>query len=173
MKAGPKVQEIKREDLDRLLERARPALTEAEYQQLKAALDTLVYLTQLLGKKNTTIQRLRQILFGASSEKTAEVLKSLLRTNQPAAKDKPGESSAAPAAEGAAAAKTPGHGRNGAKDYPGARTLALEHPSLKAGEACPECRRGKDAPTDKPTRPVKQVLGYPLCRDFRERLGAL
>ena len=33
--------------------------------------------------------------------------------------------------------------------------------------------RGKDAPTDKPTRPVKQVLGYPLCRDFRERLGAL
>jgi len=33
--------------------------------------------------------------------------------------------------------------------------------------------RGKDAPTDKPTRPVKEVLGYPLCRDFRERLGAL
>jgi Domain of unknown function (DUF4338) len=32
--------------------------------------------------------------------------------------------------------------------------------------------RGKDAPTDQPTRPVKQVLGYPLCRDFRERLGA-
>jgi hypothetical protein len=33
--------------------------------------------------------------------------------------------------------------------------------------------RGKDAPTDKPTRAVKEVLGYPLCRDFRERLGAL
>jgi hypothetical protein len=33
--------------------------------------------------------------------------------------------------------------------------------------------RGKDAPTDQPTRPVKEVLGYPLCRDFRERLGAL
>ena len=33
--------------------------------------------------------------------------------------------------------------------------------------------RGKDAPTDKPTRPVKQVLGYALCPDFRERLGAL
>jgi Domain of unknown function (DUF4338) len=33
--------------------------------------------------------------------------------------------------------------------------------------------RGKDAPTDKPTRPVKEILGYPLCRDFRERLGAL
>jgi hypothetical protein len=33
--------------------------------------------------------------------------------------------------------------------------------------------RGKDAPTRTPTRSVKQVLGYPLCRDFRERLGAL
>lgn len=33
--------------------------------------------------------------------------------------------------------------------------------------------RGKDAPTRAPTRSVKQVLGYPLCRDFRERLGAL
>lgn len=143
MKGGSKVQEIRREDLDRLLERARPALTEPEYQQLKAALDTLVYLTQLLGKKNTTIQRLRQILFGASSEKTAEVLKSLVGTNRSAADGKPGESGAASATEGAAAAKAPGHGRNGAKDYPGARTVALEHPSLKASEACPECQRGK------------------------------
>lgn len=33
--------------------------------------------------------------------------------------------------------------------------------------------RGKDAPTHQPTRPVKEVLGYPLCWDFRERLGAL
>jgi hypothetical protein len=33
--------------------------------------------------------------------------------------------------------------------------------------------RGKDAPTHKPTRAVKEVLGYPLCADFRKRLGAL
>lgn len=33
--------------------------------------------------------------------------------------------------------------------------------------------RGKDAPTDQPTRPVKEVFGYPLCPDFRERLGGL
>jgi hypothetical protein len=30
--------------------------------------------------------------------------------------------------------------------------------------------RGKDAPTDKPTRPIKQILVYPLSRDFRRRL---
>ncbi len=31
--------------------------------------------------------------------------------------------------------------------------------------------RGKDAPTKKPTRSKKLVLGYPLTADFRERLG--
>ena len=68
MKGAPKPIEIKREDLERLLEHARPALTQPEYEQLKAALDTLVYLMHLVGKKNTTIARLRQILFGASSQ---------------------------------------------------------------------------------------------------------
>ena len=69
MKGTPKMMEIKREDLERLLEHARPSLTQPEYEQLKAALDTLVYLTHLLGKKSTTIRRLRALLFGASSEK--------------------------------------------------------------------------------------------------------
>ena len=32
--------------------------------------------------------------------------------------------------------------------------------------------RGKDAPTKRPNRSLKQVLGYPLTRRFRERLGA-
>lgn len=31
--------------------------------------------------------------------------------------------------------------------------------------------RGKDAPTRRPNRSIKDVLGYPLCRDFRERLS--
>ena len=30
--------------------------------------------------------------------------------------------------------------------------------------------RGKDDQTGQPNRPIKEVLGYPLCRDFRERL---
>lgn len=33
--------------------------------------------------------------------------------------------------------------------------------------------RGKDAPTWTPNRPVKEVLGYPLTPDFRQRLCAL
>lgn len=31
--------------------------------------------------------------------------------------------------------------------------------------------RGKNDPTGRPNRPIKEVLGYPLCPDFRERLS--
>jgi transposase len=133
--------DIKREDLERALEHARAALTEAEYQQLKAALDTLVYLTQLLENKNTTIGRLRQMLFGASTEKTAAVLKSLVAAGNPTA-----ENDGATQPRGDDRGSSPpreGHGRNGAKDYPGAVTLPVPHPDLCAGVLCPECRRGK------------------------------
>jgi hypothetical protein len=33
--------------------------------------------------------------------------------------------------------------------------------------------RGKDAPSGKPTRPVKEILGYPLAKDFRRRLAQM
>ena len=33
--------------------------------------------------------------------------------------------------------------------------------------------RGKDAPTHEPNRSIKQVLGYPLVKDFRQRLSRL
>jgi hypothetical protein len=31
--------------------------------------------------------------------------------------------------------------------------------------------RGKNDQTWRPNRPIKEMLGYPLCRDFRERLS--
>ena len=141
MKRAMERVDIKREDLERLVEHARPALSEAEYQQLKAALDTLVYLTQLLENKNTTIGRLRQILFGASTEKTAAVLKSLVAggnttLDHDGATQPPGDA-------GGAEPPREGHGRNGAKNYPGAVTIPVPHPDLSAGLLCPECRRGK------------------------------
>ena len=33
--------------------------------------------------------------------------------------------------------------------------------------------RGKDAPSNKATRPIKEILGYPLVKDFRQRLAQL
>jgi hypothetical protein len=63
------------EELEKVLERARKEpLDEEGYAKLKASLETLGYLVQLVENKDTTIHRLRQILFGSSTEKTSQVL---------------------------------------------------------------------------------------------------
>ncbi len=67
----PTIEAVDQQELETILEHARAALSAEEYTRLKAAFDTLVYLTQLVENKRTTIARLRQILFGASTQKTA------------------------------------------------------------------------------------------------------
>lgn len=123
--------ELNREELQRLLERAKKGpLSEPDYQTLKAVVETLGYLTQLLEDRKTTIDRLRQILFGASSEKTRTVLKTD-RTQAPTAeREQSGK-------------KTQGHGRNGAEAYHGATKVKVQHNSLKSGDRCPQCNKGK------------------------------
>ena len=66
---------ISRADLEALLERAKTEpLSDADYAILKAAVATLGYLTELLEDRTTTLQRLRQLLFGARTDKTRTVL---------------------------------------------------------------------------------------------------
>src|SRR6185437_5399768 len=36
-----------------------------------------------------------------------------------------------------------GHGRNGASSYTAAKKIAVEHPTLHTGDACPGCGKGK------------------------------
>ena len=63
--------EIDMKELETLLERARAGpLSEEEHQKLKAAIATLGYLVDLIDEKGTTIQELRQLLFGRTTEKT-------------------------------------------------------------------------------------------------------
>jgi len=59
--------DLTRDDLDTLLARARPALTEAEYRTLQALVDTFRFVTELLEDRTTTLARLRQILFGVTT----------------------------------------------------------------------------------------------------------
>jgi transposase len=63
------------DDLRRLVERTRQtALTDDEYTTLKAAVETLGYVADLLEQKGTSLASLRQLLFGATTEKTRQVL---------------------------------------------------------------------------------------------------
>jgi transposase len=137
---------IKRIDLDMkeletILDRAREGtLDEEGYEKLKAALETLGYLTDLIGDKDTTIRRLRNIVFGSSTEKSSSVLGKL-----PADPATASEDAHAPAKDDASAGdkKPKGHGRNGASDYTGAQKIKIPHESLKPGDICPDCGKGK------------------------------
>jgi transposase len=140
--------EVSMEDLDDILERAKTnPLTEEECAKLRAALETLVYLTDLVGDKDTTINKLRKILFGASTEKTRNVVGKETANAASAAGDGNQLGSSPAPAGGASGESSPekssGHGRNGAAAFTGANRVHIEHGSLKPGQRCPKCEKGK------------------------------
>jgi len=117
------------EELESLVERARQALDETGYQKLKGAVRTLTTLTVLIQSQETTIESLRNLFCASQTEKTTAVLKrSGIDTGPSAKAPKP---------------KPPGHGRHGAKAYRGARRIPVPHITLKSGDGCPGCQRGK------------------------------
>jgi transposase len=123
------------DDLERLAERARQApLSDDDYATLKAALHTLGYVAQLVEDKSVTITRLRQMLFGASTEKTRDVL---ARAGGPAASPRGDAPPPRPRPRPA------GHGRQKADAYVGAARVDVAHAHVHHGDRCPGCTKGK------------------------------
>lgn len=123
----------KRQELLRRIEGA--GLEEGDVQLIRALFESYAYLTELIDDKNTSIGRLRKLLFGARTEKTANVV----GRDQPA--QMPSTEQASLAAEEPAERKK-GHGRNGSDRYPGASRVTVPHEFLKPGDSCPECEQG-------------------------------
>ena len=149
----PQRRDLHLDELKAIVERAKAALTPADHATLTAAVDTLAFLTQELEAKGTTIDRLRRMLFGASTEKTSTIF-----PDQPPASDgqdaagagqteagtaAPGDDAPAGADSGKEKPKRPGHGRNGADAYVGADKIKVPHATLHQGDRCPLCQKGK------------------------------
>jgi transposase len=132
--------DVSRAELNQLLERAKTALHEDDYRKLKATVDALSYLTELVADKETTIRDLRQLLLPPSTEKTREVLKQAGIAHTPNSDETSGEPT--PPAD-RSADKKPGHGRNGADAYQGAQRVEVAHEQLQVGDSCPGCWKGK------------------------------
>jgi transposase len=153
-----------------LLERVRPKLVDEEFRELKALVDTLVYLAELVAHTNASIARLRALLFGTeSTEKTGDVLaragvsESSPSPHTPEAS--PPNSARPPDAttDGSpSAGRRRGHGRYGAAAYTGALRVTMAHPSLKPGAPCPACDGGKVYVVREPTVLVRFVGQAPI-----------
>jgi transposase len=153
-KAKP-VEKVEMDEIRRILEHAKAHLSEEEHRKLTAAIETLAFLTSEIEEKRTTIRHLRKLLFGSKSEKTRDVLDA----DAPDEPQDPHEPEPTPSGEAGGGeekdskdstgdpdggtqpqdgkGKRPGHGRNGADEYVGARQIDVPHESLKPGDPCP------------------------------------
>ena len=123
-------------ELDRVLDGARQApLSEEDCEKIKGALHALA--ARLEGPRNT--------------EKTSAVL--------PAAENEGTDSTIQPGLNSA----SPGHGRNGADAFSGARQVAIVHDTLKHGDRCPECGQGNVYGQKEPKVLVRMVGQAPLA----------
>src|SRR5215831_9319068 len=60
--------------LEEVLRRAEQALDEKDAALVRAVFESYAYVTELVEDKNTSIRRLRQLLFGSRTEKTEAVV---------------------------------------------------------------------------------------------------
>ena len=121
----PKRIDITAKQLEKVLARAKRLLPPDDYEIIKGMADTIVFLSNVVGKKNAQVQKLLKMLFGTVTEKTRKVLKEK-KDRQEALKKDAG-----------------GHGRNGAESYTGADVIQIPHSSLKEKDRCPACGKGK------------------------------
>ncbi|MBW2459474.1 MAG: IS66 family transposase [Deltaproteobacteria bacterium] len=174
-------QDIHIDELTAIVERTtKAALGDDDHGKLKAAVDTLVFMTQELERKGASIRRLRQMLFGASTEKTANLFGqtsddpgSKAGESPPAGaatgKDGDGDRQDSGDAQSGKRRKRKGHGRNSAADYTGADKVKLPHESLQPGDHCPKCLKGKVYRLAEPAVMVRVQGMAPLSATVYER----
>ena len=152
-------------ELEDALRQAEETLDEKHYVVLKAVVDAYDTITDLVENKNTTIVRLRKLLFGSPTEKTKTVLGNDQDSPSPSAR-----AVTAPTSDVEIVEKTPakGHGRNGADAYAGAKKVVVRHETLQPGDPCPKCEEGTVYETGRPGVLVRLVGQAPVAATIYE-----
>jgi transposase len=140
------------EDLCQRLEDRR--LEEADWEIIKGMAQTISFLSQAVEEKGVSIKRLLGLVFGHSTESSKNVLKKV--------KDDKNDLPENPPDTDPVDKKQKGHGRNGASCYQGAKKIYIAHLTLKSGDRCPECKKGKVYRKKTPGIIVRVVGGAPV-----------
>lgn len=159
--ASPDRVDISISELEAIIEHAKTgALSEPETQTLLSAVKTLLFLTQELEKNRVSVKRLKQLLFGATTEKIQNLLDGVLDPEDEDKDKEPPDSQSD--TSGQDKSKPKGHGRNGADAYTGAEKVNISHETLKPGDNCPSCKTGTVYETTKPGRLVRVTGQAPI-----------
>jgi transposase len=145
MKSAPDLNRfiLSPDEQEAFLAAVRPALAPEHFEFIQAMIEAFPQIKTLLEGKRISIARLRQMLFGASTEKTDTVCP----PSQPKSKPK-------------GRGKRRGHGRRPARSYTGARRQTVGHPRLQPGDQCPECGKSRLRRLPAPA-PVVRVEAQP------------
>ena len=152
-------------ELEEIVERSQTEpLSEQDCERLHLVLQTLHFLTCELDKKRVSVQRLKQMLFGAATETTRGVMDRIGNDekNNNADDDQKNTTSGDTDQSAETRKKAKGHGRNGTDAYGGAQTVRCEHNSLKPGDHCPKCDKGTVYETAKPGTLIRVMGQAPL-----------
>ncbi len=137
----PKPLQVDREDIKALRDRAKRgelSVSAEDAALIESLAETVVVLSEAVGKKGGSIRRLLRLLFGSKTES-----KDRLFGKKKDDDDPPGGAAAEKTGGKPPKPRPKGHGRNGANTYTGAERVWVKHPDLNAAASCPACKRGK------------------------------
>lgn len=138
-KRSPEIIEVDTQRLDELLERAASnTLRDEDMELIRQIFLSYSDFFRVVKDKKTTIDRLRKLLFGMQSEKAEKVLG---KKDEGLPQEAAEETSPSPEAS-RPKKSTAGHGKRSADDYAGADEVHFKHPTLEAGDPCPDCATG-------------------------------
>jgi len=168
----PQLIDMEARQLQDMLRRAeRREFIDEDYDTVQVLGQSYAYLINTLQGKDISVRRLRKLLFGAKTEKTADVLagvgdaeSSSEESSEELSEEPSEEPSGGPSKESsgessgsgsesqgqAPGSSRKGHGRNGAAAYTGAEQIEVPHALLRPGDPCPACLRGTLYETGRP-----------------------
>jgi len=172
MAKGEEIPRTNPAEIENLIEQIQGANLDAGAKdKIERLLRTVLSLVELLQRKNTSIKKLRELIFGKRTERhqarkaeDREKSDESKKSDQelPQTSGNPDAKSAASAGEGEEKPGKKGHGHRAASEYSGARVVKCQHPQLKAGDHCPSflCG-GRVYDLNEPTA-LLQFTGQPL-----------
>jgi transposase len=166
MAKGDEIPKTNPAEIEKLIEQIRGTNLEPGVKdKIERLLRTVLLLVEVLQRKNTSIKKLRELIFGKRTERYQKRKSELA--------EKAGESGKAdeaddqrPKAEDRAGEreKKKGHGHRSAEDYSGARVVKCFHGHLKVGDACPASLCGGRLYDLKEPTSLLQFTGQPLIQ---------
>ncbi|MEA3470082.1 MAG: IS66 family transposase [Thermodesulfobacteriota bacterium] len=142
-KRGKKIN-LDMDQLDELLKRAESgSLQENDIALIKGMAECIAVLSQAVDDKASSVKKLLRMVFGAKTEKKANVLSGNDKKDNSTDNEQNDQQSTATEDKDGKKRQGSNKGKNGVDKYTGADQIEIEHPELKVGDSCPECTDGK------------------------------